>query len=250
MGSKEITLERIDPEITKPGNLLKIWRGKTDMYPLSPLGVMFIWHEHVNRYEFASRLADGIVLDAACGTGYGFKILKSGNKQISYIGMDVDNSALQQTSERTKKSPLLKIDLNDTLPFPDNSIGTFISFETIEHLKNPNSLVCESRRILKPGGHLILSTPNSDVFSKNGGSTNQYHEKEFNPEEFNQLITKHFPNAKFYYQGGLSSDDLGNHSSARARLNRLLGMINGKQTQVVSDINSTPRYLIAVGKKE
>lgn len=50
--------------------------------------------------------------------------------------------------------------LNDGLPFPDDSIDHIVACEIIEHMRSPHSFLREIRRVLKPGGILIVTTPN------------------------------------------------------------------------------------------
>ncbi len=60
-----------------------------------------------------------------------------------------------------KSIPFFKADLCfDQLPWPDNSLDGVLSCQTIEHLENPYHFIREAHRALKPGGILIISTPN------------------------------------------------------------------------------------------
>lgn len=55
----------------------------------------------------------------------------------------------------------LEIDANQPLPFPDESFDLVWSSEVIEHLEQPQRVLAELRRVLRPGGDIILTTPNS-----------------------------------------------------------------------------------------
>lgn len=60
-----------------------------------------------------------------------------------------------------KDVPLARVDLNDEpLPYPDATFDLVTCSEVIEHVENPRRLVREARRVLKPGGVLVLTTPN------------------------------------------------------------------------------------------
>jgi len=56
--------------------------------------------------------------------------------------------------------PDIITDINDPLPIPNNTADVVVAGEIIEHLINPFRFLLEVRRILKPGGTLVLSTPN------------------------------------------------------------------------------------------
>jgi len=55
----------------------------------------------------------------------------------------------------------LQIDANKPLPFPDESFDLIWSSEVIEHLEQPGATLDELRRVTRPGGHIVLTTPNS-----------------------------------------------------------------------------------------
>jgi SAM-dependent methyltransferase len=54
-----------------------------------------------------------------------------------------------------------QVDLNvEHIPYPDGFFDTVIAGDVIEHVANPMFMLCEANRVLKPGGMLIVSTPN------------------------------------------------------------------------------------------
>jgi len=59
-----------------------------------------------------------------------------------------------------KNIPFKKTDFNKKFPFKASSFDLIYSIEVIEHIRSPYDFISECYRILKPGGILILSTPN------------------------------------------------------------------------------------------
>jgi SAM-dependent methyltransferase len=74
----------------------------------------------------------------------------------------------------------------------DRTIDVVVSFETIEHLAHPGRFLAGLRRVLVPGGTLILSTPNRDVRDPGGNlnstPANPFHLREWATSEFTQLL--------------------------------------------------------------
>jgi SAM-dependent methyltransferase len=71
-----------------------------------------------------------------------------------------------------------------------------VSYETIEHLKEPERFVQECKRVLKPGGLYIVSTP----LNIGGPFVSEHHELEFSPGEFQELLGRHFSNIELFGQ--------------------------------------------------
>jgi len=252
LGKDILTLERIDPNWLSPKNLIRIWSGRTDVYPLTPIGVKFIWQEHVSRYEFASKLSFGNVLDISCGTGYGIPLL-SNDKTNHISGVDISTNATKrsiQLTNNTKGVSILRMDNNCNLGFKSESFDTIVSFETIEHLSDPSQFVREISRVLKPNGLFIVSTPNKDYFSPNKQKPlNEFHHVEFDLESFINLLGMHFRQTTMYSQGSILSENISGASSVKSRLKRVIGMINKSQTSIKLLSNSKPRYYVAVCSK-
>lgn len=100
-----------------------------------------------------ARSPGGRVLDAAAGEGLFSEPLKAAGYDVTPV--DIDPSRLEARGWKATKA-----DLNQPLPFGAGEFDFVVSSETIEHLENPFQFVRECHRVLKPGGTLVLTTPN------------------------------------------------------------------------------------------
>lgn len=160
------------------------------------------WGEHVHRYNEAVKYAtsESTILDIACGTGFGTDILAAYTKK-KVIGGDISLPAIEQCKEHWKKENLeFKILDGTNLEYNDNFFDLVVSFETIEHTTSYKKMLSEFKRVLKPGGVLILSTPNAAITSPNGKILNPYHTQEFQYDELKQLLTGSFTDFHIYGQ--------------------------------------------------
>ncbi len=163
--------------------------------------------EHLGRYHFALGFLkeSDVVVDAACGSGYGSDILAE--KAGKVIALDSSDHAIQYARENYPKENIVfeKADLGKEVALPDNSVDVVVSFETLEHVLDQDKMLVEFKRILKPSGKLIISTPDRDILSGGLESDNPFHLKELNKKEFLSLIGKHFTLEGLYGQGILTT---------------------------------------------
>ena len=101
-------------------------------------------------------LKDRLILEAGCGTGRGSQRLSSYGARV--FALDIGFNLVDYTRQRCQCEPTVASILS--LPFPDNIFDVVFSTEVVEHTPDPLQAVLEMYRILKPGGHLVLSTPN------------------------------------------------------------------------------------------
>jgi ubiquinone/menaquinone biosynthesis C-methylase UbiE len=151
---------------------------------------------HIARYTASLPFVTGkIALDIACGSGYGTKILASKAKKV--YGVDIDEKTIKYAKEKYSTTNInYSVGSGTNIPIEDQSVDVVVSYETIEHIEDYKKFLKEIKRVLKPGGVLLLSTPNDAEY----GEGNPYHVHEFFYDDLKKLIKKYFKHHKDYFQ--------------------------------------------------
>jgi 2-polyprenyl-3-methyl-5-hydroxy-6-metoxy-1,4-benzoquinol methylase len=97
------------------------------------------------------------ILDLGCGNGTASKFLATKGHQV--LGVDISRDALQKARELDVPLPTVQAACDGPLPFATSSFDAVYCTEVIEHVLDPETLVQESHRILKPQGQFFLSAP-------------------------------------------------------------------------------------------
>ncbi|HZV89792.1 MAG TPA: methyltransferase domain-containing protein [Candidatus Binatus sp.] len=121
---------------------------------MTPLGLTIIQQAVLNRLPTLDLPPRARVLDAPCGSEAALTraLLESG---FDAQGADIDNDAQEHLAKAFTRA-----NLDEPLPWSDQTFEAVFSTEGIEHLENHFSFLREVCRILKPGGLLVLTTPN------------------------------------------------------------------------------------------
>jgi 2-polyprenyl-3-methyl-5-hydroxy-6-metoxy-1,4-benzoquinol methylase len=108
--------------------------------------------------DAASRLInrDADILEFGAGTGSIVKMLRAAGFSGRIIAADM----LPQPDDINGCASWIEADLNGPLPLEDRTVDAVISTEVVEHLENPRAVFREFGRLLRPGGSLLLTTPN------------------------------------------------------------------------------------------
>lgn len=161
-----------------------------------------LWNEHLARYAFAARLAEGKrVLDAGCGSGYGSAELAATARTA--LGFDAAHEAVAYAARFYGRPNLSFLQASCVaLPLKPGAVDLVVAFEVIEHIAEWPAFLAEVRRVLAPGGRFIVSTPNKDYYSDTRRETgpNPYHVHEFEFDEFTTALSKHFSQIEIYLE--------------------------------------------------
>ncbi|RZK40095.1 MAG: class I SAM-dependent methyltransferase [Pedobacter sp.] len=156
--------------------------------------------EHLHRYAISIPLIKNkVVLDIACGEGYGSNLLA---EEAHFVyGVDISKETISNAQAKYVRSNLdFKHGTTSAIPLDDNSVDVVISFETIEHHDEHESMMIEIKRVTKPGGLLIISSPDKRTYTDLPKVVNPHHVKELYLGEFKSLVEKYFLNSSFYFQ--------------------------------------------------
>lgn len=155
--------------------------------------------DHLNRYEFAADFLKNKlllkknamlnILDLACGIGYGSWILAN-SLDASVTSVDVDSGAIDYAKEyyQHEKIKYLCEDVKTWSEVDNESFDVIVSFETIEHITFDKWLLNRYFQLLRPGGLLIVSTPN-ETYMPFDKHTFPFHVKHYTSEEICGLVS-------------------------------------------------------------
>ena len=150
--------------------------------------------DHIARYNYLQEFVkDKIVLDVACGSGYGSSLIGENAKEV--YGVDISKEAIKHAEENFASSKVHFTQGNGAeLAFKDKFFDVAVTFETIEHLtpEDTEKYLQDIHRTLKDDGILFLSTPNRRVVSPNSkiSLVSDWHTHEYTERELVNLIEK------------------------------------------------------------
>ena len=199
--------------------------------------------EHLHRYAIAMQLAENkIVLDIASGEGYGSNLLASVAKEV--IGVDISPQAIEDAKNKYRRPNLEFVEgTTSNIPCEASSVDLVVSFETIEHHSQHEEMMEEIKRVLKPTGVLVISSPDKQFYSVIPNYANPFHVKELFESEFKDILNKHFEYTLFLSQTS------GTHSVVLMEKNidnqKISGYI-GNYENIETDISCGPIYWIGI----
>src|SRR3712207_1432630 len=101
----------------------------------------------------------GTLLDVGCWDGYFTQLVMRRIGADEAHGVDVNARSLAMAEAKGIKAR--QVDINTRpLPYPDASFDVVVCSEVIEHVFSPDDLLAELRRVLRPSGYAVITTPN------------------------------------------------------------------------------------------
>lgn len=115
----------------------------------------------------ADRPGPAVIVDVGCGDGLATSVAMRANAGHHFVGIDWSADAIRQASDRGLA--LLRAGVDGArLPLAAGTADVVIMSEVIEHLVDTDLVLDEAHRVLKPGGSLLLSTPNLAAWYNRG----------------------------------------------------------------------------------
>jgi ubiquinone/menaquinone biosynthesis C-methylase UbiE len=120
------------------------------------------YHSHISRQVLATLPKGGFILDVGCGTGLFLQryITNGGGG----IGLDISPGMITEARRRLPGSEFT-VGTAENLPFRDGTFDAVASLLAFSYLKNPDQMLAEARRVLRPGGTLAICTLGRNVLT-------------------------------------------------------------------------------------
>jgi ubiquinone/menaquinone biosynthesis C-methylase UbiE len=145
-----------------------------------------IYQRHLIAYKEAAKIISGTVLEIGSGEGYG--IMELASKADHYIAVDKYKTSISDELKAANNITFIETNVPPLKGIEDNSVDFVVTFQVIEHIKDDKRFLREIYRVLKPGGKVMLTTPNSLMSL----SRNPWHFREYTPKEMGEVLKSSF----------------------------------------------------------
>jgi GT2 family glycosyltransferase/SAM-dependent methyltransferase len=185
------------------------------------------------------------VLDLASGEGFGSAILAA--TADSVIGIDLDERTVAHSRVNYESEHLhFHIgDGRDLSRWTPDSFDVVVAFEMIEHVDEQDRVIEEAHRVLAPGGLLVMSTPDRNVYSDGTDQTNPFHVREMTTAEFLDKLGSHFSNVASWGQRTITGSAMSTLTGESTPESRTF-FVSGEGGTWRTSPGLAPRYVVAL----
>lgn len=151
----------------------------------------FVFQRSLLAYHEAAKRIGGRVLEIGTGSGYGIEVVAPRAEHFITIDKHPFAGELPDGAEFRRA-------VVPPLPFDDAAFDWVITFQVIEHIDRDGDFVREAARVLRPGGRLIVTTPNAPMSL----TRNPWHVREYRAGELRQLLEGPFASVEMWGVAG------------------------------------------------
>lgn len=141
----------------------------------------YVYQRSILAYHKAAEMVSGSVLEIGTGAGYGIEVIAPRAEHFLTIDKTIPAPELLAGKDNVK---FRQMNIPPLEGIPSESFDCVISFQVIEHIGRDRAAIEEMHRVLRPGGKLIISTPNKPMSL----TRNPWHVREYTADGFGRLI--------------------------------------------------------------
>lgn len=149
-----------------------------------------VFQRHLVAYKEAAKIISGTVLEIGSGEGYG--IMELAPLSDKFIAVDKYESHIPKELQGEHNLTFIQTEVPPLKEIDSESIDFVVTFQVIEHIKNDEFFLSEIKRVLRPGGKLIMTTPNVLMSL----TRSPWHIREYTPEQMGRLVKRIFSNVE------------------------------------------------------
>ena len=149
-----------------------------------------VFQRHLIAYKEAAKIISGTVLEIGSGEGYG--IMELAPLVDKFIAVDKFESHIPKDFKGKNDITFIQTEVPPLKEIDSESVDFVITFQVIEHISNDEFFLSEIKRVLKPGGKLIMTTPNILMSL----TRSPWHIREYTPEQMREIVKSLFSNVE------------------------------------------------------